>query len=130
MNPMFPAENARGKENEKKTNHISAFAIDRVTHDIVNQLSIICLCCCELRDSLAEKLLSNQLNELGKIEAAVQAAAKMIEELKAILQDHEPAPTKLASVLNRVEATDSFYSLCPTLYYAGNLFVLRPTPPR
>jgi hypothetical protein len=111
MNSMFPSENSRGEKNEKKTNHISPSAIDRVTHDIVNQLRIICLCCCELRHSLAEKLLANQLDELGKIEVAVQEAAKMIQTLKTNLQDYERAPEKLASILTRVEAPDSFYAI-------------------
>jgi hypothetical protein len=114
MNSMFPPENRCGEENEKKTNHISPSAIDRVTHDIVNQLSIICLCCCELRHSLAEKLLANQLDELGKIEVAVQEAAKMIQTLKTNLQDYERAPKKLASVLTRVEPPDSLY---PIVYH-------------
>jgi hypothetical protein len=111
MNSMFPPENRGGEENEKKTNQTSPSAIDRVAHDIVNQLSIICLCCCELRHSLAEKLLANQLDELGRIEVAVQEAAKMIEKLKTSLQDHEHTPKKLASVLTRVEATDSLYPI-------------------
>lgn len=111
MNLMFPSENSGGEKNEKKTNQTSPSAIDHVTHDIVNQLSIICLCCCELRDSLAEKLLANQLDELGRIEVAVQEAAKMIEKLKTTLQDHERAPKKPASVLTRVETTDSLYPI-------------------
>lgn len=88
MNPMFPSQNGRSEKNQKKS---SPSTIERATHDIVNQLSIICLCCCELRHSLAEKLLANQLDELGKIEGAVQEAAQMIEKLKANLQDYEHA---------------------------------------
>ena len=60
--------------------------IDRITHDIVNQLSIISLCCCELRNSVAEEPESDQLNEYKKIETAVQAAANMIQQLKAIIK--------------------------------------------
>lgn len=111
MNPMFPPENRRGEEKEEKTNQISVSALDQATHDIVNQLTIIFLCCCELRYSLAEKLLANQLDELGRIEVAVQAATKMIEKLKTSLQDYERTPKKLASVLTRVEATDSLYPI-------------------
>jgi len=58
--------------------------IDRMTHDIVNQLSVISLCCCELRSSFAEELESDQLLELERIETAVQVAANMIQQLKAI----------------------------------------------
>jgi hypothetical protein len=104
---MFPPENSHGEKNEKKTNQTFPPSIDRVTHDIVNQLSIICLCCCELRNSLGEKLVE-QLNELGRIEVAVQEAAKMIQTLRTSLQDHESAAKKLASVLTRAEAPDSF----------------------
>ena len=111
MNSMFPPEDGCGEENKSKTNRTAPSAIDRVTHDIVNQLSIICLCCCELRHSLAEKLLANQLDDLGKIEVAVQEAAKMIQTLKTNLQDYERAPKKLASVLTRVEAPDSVYTI-------------------
>jgi hypothetical protein len=109
MNPMFPPENGRSQENEKKTDQISVAALDRATHDIANQLSIIYLCCCELRYSLAEKLLAYQLNELGAIEVAVQEVAGMIERLKSSLQGHEPALKNPASVLKRIEAPDSFY---------------------
>jgi len=110
MNPMFPLETMRGEKIEKKA---PPSDIDRVTHDIVNQLSIICLCCCELRHSLAEKLLANQLDELGRIEVAVQEAAKMIQTLKTNLQDDERASKKLA-VLTRVEPPDSLY---PIVYH-------------
>ena len=60
--------------------------IDRVTHDIVNQLSVISLCICELRSSFAEELESDQLLEFKRIETAVQAAAEMIQQLKAIIR--------------------------------------------
>jgi hypothetical protein len=82
-----------------------------VSHDILNQLSIICLCCCELRHSLAEKLLATQLDELGRIETAVQESARLIEKLKTSLQDHELAPKNPASILTRVEAADSLYPI-------------------
>jgi hypothetical protein len=111
MTPMFPPENGPAEKNEKKTNQISVSALDRVTHDIVNQLSIICLCCCELRHSLAEKLLAHQLDELGRIEVAAQEVAAMIQRLKSSLQGHEPAPKKLASVLTRIETTDSLHPI-------------------
>ena len=60
--------------------------IDRVTHDIVNQLSVISLCVCELRSSFAEELESDQLLEFQRIETAVQATANMIQQLKAIIR--------------------------------------------
>ena len=61
-------------------------AMDRMTHDIVNQLSVISLCCCELRSSFAEELESDQLLEFERIETAIQAAANMIQQLKAIIR--------------------------------------------
>ena len=61
-------------------------AIDRMTHDIVNQLSVISLCCCELRSSFAEELESDQLLEFERIETAIQAVANMIQQLKAIIR--------------------------------------------
>src|SRR5262245_8677984 len=108
MNPMFPAENKRGAEDEN-INHSSPSVIDRTTHDIANQLSIIYLCCCELRHSLAEKLLAHQLNELGMIEVAAKEVAGMIERLKSSPQGHESVPKNPASILKRVEAPDSLY---------------------
>jgi hypothetical protein len=60
--------------------------IDRMTHDIVNQLSVISLCCCELRRSFAEELESDQLLEFKRIETAVQVAANMLQQLKAIIR--------------------------------------------
>jgi hypothetical protein len=111
MIPMFPPENGRSEKNEQKTNQISVSALDRATHDIANQLSIICLCCCDLRQSLAEKLLAHQLDELGRIEVAAQEVAAMIQRLKSSLQGHEPAPKKLGSVMTRIEAADSSYPI-------------------
>jgi hypothetical protein len=111
MNPMFPPANGRNEENTKRTNQISVSTLDRTTHDIVNQLSIICLCCCELRHSLAEKLLPHQLDELGKIETAAQESARLIEQLKTTLHDQERASKKPALILTRVEATDSLYPI-------------------
>jgi hypothetical protein len=111
MNPMFPRKNRRDAENEKTINQTSPSAVDRVTHDIVNQLSVICLCCCELRHSLAEKLLPNQLDELGRIETAAQESARLIEKLKTTWYDQERASKKPASILTRVEATDSLYPI-------------------
>ena len=111
MNSMFPPENRHCEKNEKINQSSSPSAIDRATHDIANQLSNIYLCCCELRHSLAEKLLAHQLNELGMIEVAAQEVAGMIERLKSSLQGDEPAPKNPASVLKRVEATDSLYPI-------------------
>jgi hypothetical protein len=95
------------KENTK----IQPSAIDRITHDIVNQLCIICLGCCELRTSLGAKLDSDQLNEFKRIEGAVQDAATKIQHLKAMLHANlttcddnnlsEPA-------LNRTKRADNF----------------------
>jgi hypothetical protein len=78
-------------------------------------LSIICLCCCELRNSVAEKLESDQLKEFGRIEIAVQQAAEMIQQLKASLEDHEHTSNaaKSASAVNRIEAADNRYPVLP-----------------
>src|SRR5215475_7432218 len=74
----------------KKKSNIQSSVIDRITHDIVNQLCVICLGCCELRNSLGAKLDSDQLNEFKRIEAAVRDAATKIQELKAMLHAHQP----------------------------------------
>jgi hypothetical protein len=112
MNMMLtPATNGRA-ETRKETNKIQPSVIDHITHDIVNQLSVISLCCCELRNSVAEKLKSDQLKQFERIEIAVQNAADMIQQLKAVVQDHGPTRTdrNLESALNRTEAGDHFYA--------------------
>ena len=78
-------------ETRKENSKIQPSAIDSITHDIVNHLSIICLCCCELRNSVGEKLESDQLKEFQRIEVAVQDAAEKIQQLKRILQTHPPS---------------------------------------
>jgi hypothetical protein len=91
--------------------------IDRITHDIVNQLSIISLCCCELRNSIAEKLGSDQLTEFGRIEIAVQHAADMIQQLKASWQDHQPTvdAAKSVSAVNRIVTEERYPVLSRSL---------------
>ena len=62
--------------------------LDHITHDIVNQLSIICLCCCELRNSIVEKLEADQLRDFARIEGAVQDAAEKIQQLRAVVRNY------------------------------------------
>ena len=38
------------REEPRKETKIQPSVIDHITHDIVNQLSVISLCCCELRE--------------------------------------------------------------------------------
>jgi hypothetical protein len=107
---LTPAKNCR--EETLKEPKIQPSVIDHITHDIVNQLSIISLCCCELRNSVGENLESDQLKEFKRIENAVQNAADMIRQLKAVVQDHGPTRTdrSLQSALNRTEAGDNVYA--------------------
>ncbi len=102
MKMMLPHANKQRQE-MTKAKSTPPSAIDRMTHDIVNQLSIISLCCCELRNSAAEKLESDQLKEFGRIEIAVQQAADMIQQLKESLLDNERLVNdgRLESPLNR-----------------------------
>ena len=74
----------------RENNKMQPSVIDRITHDILNQLCIICLGCCELRNSLGAKLDSDQLNEFKRIEGAVQDAATKIQHLKTLLHAHLP----------------------------------------
>jgi len=108
---LTPARNSR-EETRKETNKIQPSVVDHITHDIVNQLSVISLFCCELRNSVAEKLESDQLKEFKRIEIAVQNAADMIQHLKAVVEDHGPTRTDRSSesALNRAEAGDNFYA--------------------
>jgi hypothetical protein len=107
---LTPATN--GREETRKEIKIQPSIIDRITHDIVNQLSVISLSCCELRNSAADKLEPDQLKEFKRIEIAVQNAADMIQQLKAVVaQDHSPTRTHISSesVLNRTG--DNFYTV-------------------
>jgi hypothetical protein len=101
-----PRRNPEGNKN-------SAFTHRPHHHDIVNQLSVISLCCCELRNTVAEKLESDQLKDFKRIEIAVQNAADMIQQLKAVVQDHGRTRTdiSLESALNRAEAGDNFHTV-------------------
>ena len=65
---------------------------------------------------VAEKLESDQLNEFKRIETAVQNAADMIQQLKAVVvQDHGRTRTDISSesALNRAEAVENFYPVLP-----------------
>jgi hypothetical protein len=57
---LLPLANTRREEARTGTNKIQPSAIERITHDIVNQLSVITLCCCELRAHLRKG--SNRIN--------------------------------------------------------------------
>ena len=75
----------------KETRKITPSIIDHITHDILNQLTIVCLSCCELQNSIAEKIEPDQLESLKRIVVAVQDAAEKIQQLKRILKAHQPA---------------------------------------
>lgn len=87
MNMLLPLASNRLEETRKGTKKIPASPIDSTIHDIINQLSVISLCCCELHNSVAEKFEADQLIEFKKIEVSVQQTAAMIQRLKAILKD-------------------------------------------
>jgi len=94
----------------KETSKIQSSVIDRITHDIVNQLCVICLGCCELRNSLGTKLDSDQLNEFKRIEGAVQDAAKKFKSLRRCYT-HLPTcdDNNLSEpTLNRTKRADNF----------------------
>ena len=87
MNMIGTIEEEFREEAGNETKKIQPSAIDCMTHDIVNRLSVIILCCCELRSSVAGKLESDQLNEFKRIEVALHGVAQMIHQLKALAQD-------------------------------------------
>ena len=88
--PLLLASNCR-KETPKATKNTEPSAIDNTAHDVLNQLSVISLCCCELRNSMAEKLEADQLKELKRIEIAIQSAAGKIRQLKSLVRDYLPS---------------------------------------
>jgi hypothetical protein len=98
-------------EPRKENSKIQPSVIDHIAHDIVNQLCIICLGCCELRNSLGPKLDSGQLNEFKRIEGAVQEAANKLQQLKAIMHAHLPScndDNSSEPALNRTKRADNF----------------------
>ena len=110
MDIASTVEKFTGETRKGKNSKIEPSAIDHITHDIVNHLSIICLCCCELRNSLIGKLESDQLNEFKQIDRAVQDAATKIHQLKALLQAHLPTgeDSFQEPALSRAKRDDSF----------------------
>ena len=76
--------------NPKEIRKIPPSITDHITHDILNQLTIVCLCCCELQNSIAEKVEPDQLKSLKRIEVAVLEAAEKVQQLKRILKAHQP----------------------------------------
>jgi hypothetical protein len=95
MNTLLPPADKRWGESRQEGKKDQPSAIDLTTHDMINQLSVISLCCCALRASMAEKLEANQLAEFERIERAVQVTAETIRKLKGILQDHGPPLDKI-----------------------------------
>lgn len=89
MNTALTPSNTYPEQTREETKKPQPSTLDHITHDIVNHLSIICLCCCELRNSIVEKLEPDQLKDFARIEGAVQDAAEKIQQLRAILRDYE-----------------------------------------
>ena len=103
-------------ETRKEIGEIQSSVVERITHDIANSLCIICLGCCELRNSLGAKLDSDQLNEFKRIEGAVQDTATKIQELKAMLHADQPTcdDNNLSEpTLNRTKRADNFQMMLP-----------------
>jgi hypothetical protein len=86
---MLPLVDERSEETQKSIRKISPSPVESAIHDIINQLSVISLCCCELHNSVADKFEADQLAEFRKIEVSVQQTAAMIQRLKAILKDRD-----------------------------------------
>ena len=93
--------------------------LDRMTHDILNRLTVISLCASELRNSTAEKLESDQLKEFKRLEVAVQEAAGMIQQLRASVPDHRYLAThrRFRSALNRLKSVDNRYPILSRLTF-------------
>src|SRR5919109_2209826 len=66
---------------DKENNATIIRRLNAHVHEIVNQLSIINLCCFKLRGQLIGKIDSNDLKEFDTIEMAVAAVDEMLEQL-------------------------------------------------
>ena len=80
----------------------STLTLERLPHDILNRLTVIHLCSCELRNAIDANLEPDQLKGFERLEGAVSEAAEMIRQLRANVQD-QPHPTELHSGFNRLE---------------------------
>jgi len=86
-----------------------------MTHDIINQLTVIYLGWCELRSSIAEKLESSQLADMKRLELAVLEVAQRVQQLRSGLQDnHQPINgQEFTSAATRSKALDYPHPVLP-----------------
>lgn len=110
---------SRKSERDKLTKRRRTTDLNSQAHEIANQLSVINLCCFELRDSLAGELNGDQLRRLDTIAIAVAEAADVLdrfsESLKAIssFTGGEKADSTLLPPLGA--STGNLYHISPEL---------------
>jgi hypothetical protein len=77
---------SRKIERDKLTKRRRIRDLNSQAHEIANQLSVINLCCFELRDSLAGELNGDQLRRLDTIAIAVAEAADLLDKVSENLE--------------------------------------------
>ena len=83
----FPLAHSSHAETRERGRNTVPSPIDSTIHNLINQLSVISLFCCELRNSLAEKLEADQLEEFNRIDITIQAAAETIKKLRLFVRE-------------------------------------------
>src|SRR5436190_18741428 len=76
---------SRKSERDKLTKRRRIRDLNSQAHEIANQLSVINLCCFELRASLAGELNGAQLRRIDTIAIAVAAADELLEQVSETL---------------------------------------------
>ena len=108
---------SRKIERDKLTKRRRIRDLNSQAHEIANQLSVINLCCFELRDSLAGELNGDQLRRLDTIAIAVAEAADLLDKVSENL--------KAISSFTGGERADSTL-LLPLSANTGNVYHISP----
>jgi hypothetical protein len=100
----------------KRPQRPNAPRIDRLSHELVNQLSIIMLTCFKLSESLTGKLERGEMQNLQTLESAVQEVGELVDQIAARLQNKSPTGNfALNPSSNNNSVQDNVYPIAPRL---------------
>jgi hypothetical protein len=86
-------------------------------HDVVNQLTVISLACFELHCPETQSWNENQRKAIDAIEAAVQSAAEIMEQLSKMLKDESASQAAMTAERSsaRRHPANNVYPISPYL---------------